>query len=87
MAVAGLVSRIITSGQARPSLIVTKDGKRPRTLLVDTWKKILRLQRECKAEGFRAVFVCPDCNAPITMSVPHPRNPQLTCRCTTWMGR
>ncbi len=70
-----------------PSIIVSKDGKRTRTLLVDTWKKILRLQREVGAEGFRASFTCTMCREPIRMVAPHPTSPELSCACTTWYGR
>ena len=79
-----MATSLLTPG---PSVVVGPDGKRPRTLTIETWKKILRLQREVKAEGFKASFSCPDCQQPITMTAPHPTSPRLSCGCTTWIGR
>lgn len=67
--------------------LVTPNGKRMKILLTETWKKVLRLQREVKAEGFRARFHCPDCQQIITLTVPHPKSPRFECGCTIWMGR
>jgi hypothetical protein len=69
------------------NVIVSPNGKRTRILLVDVWKKILRLMKEAKAEGFVAHFTCPDCREPIRMTSPHPTSPRLECPCTQWIGR
>lgn len=74
-------------GHSRASGIATPDGKRPRTLTVETWKKLLRLMRECAAEGMKATFTCAECHERVLLTVPHPTSPQLSCRCSTWIGR
>lgn len=81
------MSVLLTDAPSRGQLIVSPAGKRTRTLLVETWKKILRLQREVGAEGFKAAFTCPACGDPIRMTVPSKTDPRLECGCTTWVGR
>jgi hypothetical protein len=77
----------VLTAEQPSGLIISPSGKKTRTLLVETWKKLLRLQRECKAEGMKTVASCADCGERITMTVPSKTTPQLECRCTTWIGR
>ena len=76
---------LVTSSDAE--LIRDPDGKRLKVILVPTFKKLVKLMRECKAEGFRAQFVCDDCRTPITLTDPNPASPRFACTCTQWIGR
>jgi len=75
-------------GLDQPSgLLTSSTGKRMKVLTMGTWRKVLRLIRDTKLEGFKATFSCPECRQEIHMTVPDPRSPRLECGCTQWIGR